>query len=207
MSRSRFLDAKARSALAEAALAYAKEHNWAGVRIDQLAQLAGRPVADFHPAAPSDAWDAIEEQFDRELADAPLPDAPEARERLFELCMRRFEAMEPHRAALAAIQRDEVLARGWVIAASVRTAHWILGLAGLADGALGALRTGPMAALLMRARLAWEKDTEGDFARTLVSLDRDLRRAEEAQQDLDRLSAWLRGQSPRRPDGQAQDGA
>ena len=207
MNPNHFLDARARGALAEAALAHAKDHGWAGVRMDQLARLAGRPAADFHPAAPSDAWDAIEEKFDRELAVLPMPDAPQARERLFELCMRRFEAMELHRAALAAIKRDEPLARGWAIAASWRSARWILGLAGLADGAFGVVRTGPMAALLMRARLAWEKDLEGDFARTLVCLDRDLRRAEEAQEFLDRLSARLRGRSPHSPDGQAQDGA
>ncbi len=201
MNQNHFLDASARGTLAEAALAYAKDQGWAGVRMDQLANLAGRPAADFHPAAPSDAWTAIEEKFDRELAAAPLPDAPEARERLFELCMRRFEAMEPHRAALAVIQRDEPLARGWAIAASLRSARWILGLAGLADGAFGVLRAGPMAAVLMRARLAWEKDLEGDFARTLVCLDRDLRRAEEAQETLDRLSAWLRGRSPDRANG------
>lgn len=203
------LDPATRQALARAALAHAAQNGWAGVRIGQLAARAGRPVQDFYPASPRDAILAIEEAFDQEIAASALPEAEEPRERLFELCMRRFEAMEPHRAALAAIAADDPLAHGLLLKASMQTAHWLLGLAGLDDGPLAPLRTGPLALLLARARKAWQQDVEGDFARTLVSLDRDLRRAEEAQGHLDSLSAWLRG--VRRPgggpDGNAQDRA
>ncbi len=207
MSNASRLDNGARLALAMAALAHAKEQGWAGVRIGQLAARAERPVQDFYPAAPSDALEAIEDMFDHEVAAAPLPDAEEARERLFELCMRRFEAMEPHRTALTAIGRDDPLMHGVLLKASLRSAHWLLGLAGLADGQFAALRTGPLALVLTRARGAWQQDKEGDFARTLVSLDRDLRRAEEAQSQLHQLAAWLRGNRPRQAERKADDGA
>lgn len=203
------LDRATRLALARAALAHAAEQGWAGVRIGQLAARAGRPVQDFHPAAPRDAIEAIEDLFDCEAAAGPVPDAEEARERLFELCMRRFEAMEPHRGALAAIVRADPLTQGVLLKASLRSANWVLSLAGLADDPLAPLRTGPLALILVRARNAWQQDQEGNFARTLVSLDRDLRRAEEAQGHLDSLSAWLRGNinRPGGADRNAQDRA
>lgn len=200
------LDRAMREALARAALAHAAEAGWAGVRIAQLAKRAGLSALDFHPAAPSDAIDAVEELFDREVVAAPLPEAEEARERLFELCMRRFEAMEPHREALAAFGREDPLIQAVILRASLRTARWLLGLAGLADGPLAALRAGSLALVLARARRAWEQDSEGDFARTLVSLDRDLRRAEEAQMQVDKLTAWLRGARSSGGERQAQDG-
>jgi len=171
-----------RAALAHAALAYAAEHPWRAVSMARLAEIAGRPAADFHPAAPMDAVEAIEAEFDRRIAATVSEESP--RERLFDLAMQRFEAMEPHRAALDAIERSDPLVRMAVTALAVRSARWILGLAGLATQPGDLLRVGPMALILQRARAAWRKDTAGDFARTMVSLDRDLRQAEQAEMQL-----------------------
>lgn len=185
------LDAGTRQALAEAALGFAAEHPWREVSIARLAERAGRPLAEFHPAAPADAVDAVEAWLDRAVAASAPNLAEPARERLFDLCMRRFEAMEPHRAAFFSMESGDPLLRLAESAYALRSARWILGLAGLADGMLDGARVGPLALILIRARNAWRGDAAGDFARTMVSLDRDLRRAEAAENRLAPLRRQL----------------
>lgn len=180
-----------RSALAQAALAFASEQPWREVSMARLAQIAGRPLSEFHPAIPMDAVEAIEAELDRAVSAAPVSLDESPRERLFDLCMRRFEAMEPHRAALASIERSDPLVQVAVATLSARSARWILGLAGLATAPVDLLRAGPLALILLRARAAWRKDVSGDFARTMVSLDRDLRQAEEAETRLEPLRRGL----------------
>lgn len=181
-------DAAAR--LAHAALTYAASRDWAAATLPALAEAAGVAVQDFHPHTLLDAAAAIEARFDKAVAEQPpnLEESP--RERLFDLCMRRFEAMEPHRRALLAMERADPLLRPQLVALSGRTALWILSAAGLAGRPLEHLRGGPLALILLRARDAWRKDDAGDFARTMATLDRDLRRAEDAEQ---RLEPFWRG--------------
>jgi hypothetical protein len=62
----------------------------------------------------------------------------------------------------------------------VRAARWALALAGLdPDGIGGAARAQGLAVIIGQARAAWRGDEAGDFAKTMASLDRNLRRAEE----------------------------
>src|SRR5262249_31939119 len=133
----------------------------------------------------AEAVDCVEEAFDRAIADGveELDPTQSVRDRLFELIMRRFEAMEPHRAAVLAMElcqdRDPIL-----LAAAhqrhVRCAKWVLALAGLeADGMTGQARAQGLGVIIGQARAAWRGDDAGDFAKTMASLDKNLRRAEE----------------------------
>lgn len=172
--------------LARAALsAAAASTPWREVTLARLANLAGRPLADLYGSSLWDAVDCVEEAFDRAIADGAdtLDPTQSVRDRLFDLIMRRFEAMEPHRAAVLAMEqgvdRDPML-----IASThqrhVRCAQWILALAGLeADGMTGQARAQGLAVIIGQARAAWRGDDAGDFAKTMASLDKNLRRAEE----------------------------
>lgn len=174
-----------RAALADAALARAASGGWRSVTIHDLAETAGRPLTDFVHATPGDAIDCVEERFDRSAAEGlgRLDPTVNVRDRLFDLAMRRFEAMEPHRIAVlsfeGALTGDPVL-----LAAAhqrgVRTARWLLALAGVeADGVTGAARAQGLAVILNQARTAWRGETSADFAKTMAALDKALRRAEE----------------------------
>jgi hypothetical protein len=199
---------EAAATLARAALSFAAEGNWAEATLPRLAQAAGAPVQALHPLSLLDAPAAIEAHFDRAVADRPASLEESPRERLFDLCMRRFEAMEPHRRALAEIERVDPLQRPRLVALSGRSALWLLGVSGLAGQPLEHLRSGPLALILLRARDAWRKDAAGDFARTMVSLDRDLRRAEDAENRLEPLRRGFSfAQILRRDQGDAQSGA
>jgi hypothetical protein len=179
------LGAAVRRDLARGALSLASSTSWRDVTLAKLADAAGRPLADLYGASLGDAVDCAEEAFDRAVADNldQLDPTQSVRDRLFELIMRRFEAMEPHRAAVLAMEhgadRDPTL-----LAAAhqrhVRCARWVLALAGLeADGMTGQARAQGLGVIIGQARAAWRGDDAGDFAKTMASLDKNLRRAEE----------------------------
>jgi hypothetical protein len=179
------LDSAVRRDLARAALTLASSTPWREVTLLKLADTAARPISDFYGASPGEAVDCVEEAFDRAIGDnlEALDPAQSVRDRLFELIMRRFEAMEPHRAAVLAMEagadRDPTL-----MAAAhqrhVRCARWVLALSGLeADGMTGQARAQGLGVIIGQARMAWRGDDAGDFNKTMASLDKNLRRAEE----------------------------
>ncbi|MBS0385327.1 MAG: hypothetical protein JSS00_08255 [Proteobacteria bacterium] len=179
------LDASARRDLARAALATAGAGSWRSMTLLDLAKAAGRPASDFYGASLAEAVDCVEEAFDRAISDTleNLDASQSVRDRLFDLIMKRFEAMEPHRAAVLAMEagadRDPIL-----LAAQhqrhVRCARWVLALAGLeADGMTGNARAQGLGVIIGQARAAWRSDDAGDFTKTMASLDKNLRRAEE----------------------------
>jgi hypothetical protein len=179
------IDAAVRRDLARAVLSIAAETPWREVTLAQLAEAAGRPLSDLYGASLGEAMDCVEEAFDRAIADnlEPLDAAQSVRDRLFDLIMRRFEAMEPHRAAVlameAGVDRDPILLAA-AHQRNVRCARWVLALAGLeADGMTGQARAQGLGVIIGQARAAWRDDAAGDFTKTMASLDKNLRRAEE----------------------------
>lgn len=195
------LDSAVRRDLARAALSVAGTGPWSAVTLARLAGEAGRPLADFYGASLAEAVDCVEEAFDRAIAEAPLDPAQSVRDRLFDLIMKRFEAMEPHRAAVLAMEqgldRDPILL-GAAHQRNVRSARWVLAVAGLeADGMTGNARAQGLGVIIGQARLAWRGDTAGDFAKTMASLDRNLRRAEEM------FGRWAGFEAKAKPDDAA----
>ena len=179
------LDASVRRDLARAALATASASTWRTLTLLDLARAAGRPVSDFYGASMGEAVDCVEEAFDRAISDnlEALDASQTVRDRLFDLVMKRFEAMEPHRAAIlameAGVDRDPILLTAQH-QRHVRCARWVLALAGLeADGMTGNARAQGLGVIIGQARAAWRGDDAGDFTKTMASLDKNLRRAEE----------------------------
>jgi len=179
------LDPALRRDLARAALSLAASGSWREVTLTKLADAANRPVSDYYGASIGEAVDCVEEAFDRAIGDNldKLDDSQSVRDRLFELIMRRFEAMEPHRAAVLAMEQGQDRDPTLMAAAHqrhVRCARWVLAIAGLeADGMTGQARAQGLGVIIGQARAAWRGDSAGDFAKTMASLDRNLRRAEE----------------------------
>jgi hypothetical protein len=179
------LDPAIRRDLARAALSLAASTPWREVTLVKLADAASRPVSDLYGASLWEAVDCVEEAFDRAVAENmdALDPNQSVRDRLFELIMRRFEAMEPHRKAVLSMEhgvdRDPTLLAS-AHQRHVRCARWVLALAGLeADGMTGQARAQGLGVIIGQARAAWRGDDAGDFAKTMASLDKNLRRAEE----------------------------
>ena len=127
---------------------------------------------------------------DEEAAAEPV------RDRLFDVLARRFEALQPHRFALASIVREGLTApisgfcRGRRL---LRSMTWSLETAGVSGaGPFGAMRARGLAAVFLSSLFVFLRDDSPDLAKTMAHLDRNLSRA-------DRLMARLNARRAANP--------
>lgn len=182
-----------RSRLLDAALALAARKGWRSLTLNAVAKEAGLPLSRVHRAFPS-KWailDAFADRIDEAVLARPAPDAGEpARDRLFDVLMRRFDAMQPHKPAVVAMAHDlgrEPLAAFCAWPRLIKSMAWMLEAAGIdSSGLAGLVRTKGLAVLYLAAMRAWLSDDSADLARTMAVLDRGLRQAEAAIRFLDK---------------------
>lgn len=167
----------------DAALALAAERDWAAVGLAEIAQQAGLPLAEAYVACRSKLDLLV--ALNRRLDQAALATAPEAdglpRERLFDLLMRRFDALQPHRRALRSILRGSLGDPGTLLAAPalLRSMAWMLEATGIgAAGWRGALHVHVLAGVYLSVLRVFLDDESTDLAATMAALDRRLRAIE-----------------------------
>ena len=104
------------------------------------------------------------------------------RERLFDVLMRRVEAMAPHREAVRSLMKSAQCNPGLAFALNglaVRSQTWMLTAAGIGTtGPRGALRAQGAALMFGRVLGVWVDDETPELDRTMVALDRGLASAE-----------------------------
>jgi AcrR family transcriptional regulator len=149
---------------------------------------------------------------DRAVLAADLSDMEEesARERLFDILMRRLEILAPHRQAIRSLLRSarrNVPLTLALNALSARSQKWMLTAAGVgASGPSGALRAQGLALLFNSVLRTWVRDDDPGLARTMAALDRALGRGQRLSGFLDDLCflpsrlCRLRARWRRRPD-------
>jgi len=122
----------------------------------------------------------ISRRFDAAALAAAEGEGEDVHDRLFDAAMGRIEAMEPHRAALLAISRQE---NPLVIAKNApRAARAILEAAGVAATPP---RLAAMTAVWARTAQVW-RDDEGALNRTMAEIDK---RLKQMRQQLGRIGA------------------
>lgn len=188
-----------RGKIVDALMTLAAERRFEDISITDISKAAGVTLADFRDAFPSKGAvlagfsrridRAVLEQDTGELAD----ESP--RERLFDVLMKRLEAMAPYRdgvrEAAAWVRRTPAaaLAMNQVAMSSMR---FMLEAAGVeAEGAAGALKLQGLALAWARVLQVWLDDDEPGLSRTMAELDRVLTRGERAAAGVDRLSALM----------------
>lgn len=175
-----------------AALELAAEKPWAEITLSAIAAQAGLPLQDFHAAGGREAVvEYLDSYFDRAMSEDGVPDDASPRERLFDVIMKRFEAMEPHRDGLRELMKFRETSLTHVVRLPNHrhaTAAWALASAGADDdsGAPASLKRITIAFVIAQTERAWRREKSADFALTMAALDRGLRRAE------DRLGQWRR---------------
>ncbi len=112
----------------------------------------------------------------------------EPRERLFDMLMLRFDALQRHRAGvlalLSALRTDPATAL-LLYGATLRSMKWLLDGAGVpAAGVVGGLRVHGLLAVWLYALRAWEADESADLSGTMAAVDRGLDRAIQAERML-----------------------
>ncbi len=173
--------------LVDAALAAAAERGWRSLSLTDIAAEAKLPLSKVYPVFRSKQaiLDALVRQVDeRVLAGQPAAwdDADTPRDRLFDVLMRRFDALAPYKAGLAKVLRDtdlDPVARLCGAPRLTRSMAWMLEAAGIdSHGPAGALRTQGLGLLWLGAMRVWLADDSPDMAKTMAALDARLRRAD-----------------------------
>lgn len=190
--------------LIDAALTLAAERGWRQVTLAEIARAAGASLAETYRVLPSRSavLDAFTRRIDAEVlsSDAVEEDSVRVRDRVFDVLMRRFDALQAHRTAVVAIVRDS-LRDPMAMAASapqfLRSMRWMGEAAGLGvDGFGGAVRTKAIAAAWASAMRTWLEDETADLSPTMAALDQRLRWAE-------RLGMFGRDAAPAEPGEEA----
>jgi AcrR family transcriptional regulator len=125
---------------------------------------------------------AYTKEIDRQVlagGDADTAEEP-PRERLFDVLMRRLEALAPHKAAIRSLARSaarDPTAACALNGLTVRSMQWMLTAADIdAAGPKGILRGQGLALLYASVLRTWLDDDDPGLARTMAALDRGLSR-------------------------------
>jgi AcrR family transcriptional regulator len=172
--------ASAKDRLVDAALTLAAREGWRRIGMAAIAAEAGLALGEAYAAAPSKL--ALLAAFHRRVdqtALAVVADAAEPpRDRLFDVLMRRFDALAPHRPALRSILRDSLGDPAAIVGVPVlrQSMSWMLEAAGVsAAGLRGRLRSHLLMGLYLSVLRVFLADDSADLSRTMALLDQRLR--------------------------------
>ena len=200
----------------DALMALLTEHSFEQIGLAEVAGRAGVKLSQLR--AEFDSTLAILaahiKDIDRVVLSGGADMAEESvRERLFDMLMRRLEALAPYKDSVHSIMRSARRNPGLALAlnaAAVRSQKWMLEAAGIGgSGPRGALRAQGAALMFARVLSVWVDDDEESLDRTMAALDRGLASAARWAGFVDDLCAIpkcvMRG--PRRRRRPADEGA
>ncbi|MBN4097246.1 MULTISPECIES: hypothetical protein [unclassified Methylobacterium] len=211
-----------REAAVEALMRLAAEQPWNDIEVSDIAREAGLTLAELRDLFPSKGavLGGLTRIIDRKVLEGDLTGLEEepTRERLFDVLMRRLDAMEPYKPALRRIAyalRGEPLSMLALNGVMLNSHRYMLAAAGIdTEGSLGQLKLQGVVIAFARVTQVWLDDDDPALARTMARLDKEIRNGErimERAEDVRRLTAPLRaiGRSflDRRPrDRRSRDG-
>jgi AcrR family transcriptional regulator len=116
-------------------------------------------------------------------ADVESEESP-ARDRLFDVLMRRLETLAPHREAVRSLVHSARRNPAFALALnslSVRSQQWMLAAARIdTAGVQGCIRAQGLSYVMARTLRVWLDDEDPGLARTMATLDRELANGERA---------------------------
>lgn len=172
-----------RNRIIDAALACIARQGWRRLSLADIAAEAGTSVLQVYRVFSSKTaiLCGFFRRIDEAVLAAPLDSAPDERprDRVFDLLMRRFDALTPYRAAIEALGRElptDPLAALAAGAGLLRSMRWMLEAAGISgEGLGGAVAVKLTAAAYLATLRTWLRDESPDLAPTMAALDRRLR--------------------------------
>ena len=175
------------------AIDLAAERGWRSLTLAEISAKSGVKLPELYRTFESKS--AILDGFaglvdEAMLADGPADPADTPRDRLFDLLMRRFDALQARRGGLTAIARE--LRRDPVGALAhlpqlERSMRWTLEAAGLEpDGLLGLARIRVLGLLYLSVLRVWLRDDTPDMASTMKALDGRLSQLEQLANTFER---------------------
>ena len=174
------------TAVIEAAMKLAGETGWRDLSLADIAEEAKLKLSEVYPhfSSKSAILSAFARRIDQEVLAGEEPgsrDGP-ARDRLFEVLMRRFDALQPYRKAIAAIALDQArdpFAAVCGLHTLRRSMTCMLEAADLsAEGCRGLVRIKGLSLIYLATLRVFLKDESADLSKTMAALDKHLQRAE-----------------------------
>lgn len=195
-----------RGRIVEAFLELVAERPIEAVDLPDIAARAGVSLAELRGEFGSKLAILAQhvKDIDREVLAGDRADMAEEppRERLFDVLMRRLDALSPYRDAVRSLLRSARSNPGLACALNslaVRSQTWMLAAADIpAAGPSGMVRAQGMAILYARVLGTFVDDDEPDHARTMAALDRALSRGQWWAGMLDGACRLMPGCGPRR---------
>lgn len=180
----------------DALLALAAERDFGAIGLADIADKAGVTLAnlrDFY-SGKGGMLAEFALRIDHAALEKGAPEGDTARDRLFDMMMRRFDALVPYRAAVKRIAssacRDPMLARK-LHRLGRRSQAWMLEAAGIHRGGIVGGIAIEGATLVHADAMRAFLDDGPDLSKTMAALDRGLTRGEQAMGWIDRGCAFL----------------
>jgi AcrR family transcriptional regulator len=201
-----------RDAVIDALMRLAADRPWSDIELIDIAEEAGVTLAEFRDLFPSKGavLAGFSRRIDREVLNGTTDDLKDepARERVFDVMMRRIDALAPYKKALRRIVsalREDPFALAALNRVGLNSQRFMLAAAGIStEGRLGRLKLQGAVIVLSNTMQTWLEDDDPALARTMARLDRELRRGErvlERAEDFRRLTAPLRAFAQALADG------
>jgi len=172
-----------RERLITAALELASERGWRRLGMAEIAAAARLSLEETYAIARSKhaILGALRRQIDEAMLAGGVAGGDVPRDRLFDVLMRRLEALRPYRAGLRTILRESVGSPALlgILPGLLRSMGWTLTAAGLpASGCRGRLARRLLAAIYVSVLPTFFRDESRDLGSTMAVLDKRLRQVE-----------------------------
>jgi AcrR family transcriptional regulator len=186
-----------RKKIIEALLTLLAEQPIERIGLGDIATTAGVSLADLRGEFSSvlSILAAHLKEIDRQVLSEDVSDMSEesARERLFDILMKRLEAHAPHKAAIRSLMKSSRRNPPLALALNsflARSMSWMMTAAGISTaGPRGVVRAQALTLLYARVVATWAEDDDPGLAKTMAVLDRELARGQQLSGLLDTLLA------------------
>ena len=194
-----FDDFSKRSKAVKAALDLAKERSWSDIALSDIAREAGLSLAELRRefTCKTDILRAFQAELDEAVLakTRAASETSSSRDRLFDVVMSRFEAMQPYKPALKRIASSLCCRPGEaapLLCSSLASQYWMLEAAGAKlNGPGGALRVAGLAAIYGKVFRVWLDDDTPSLDKTMASLDKRLSKGERMLSGIETACADL----------------
>lgn len=171
--------------IVKAAMALAAEKGWRGLALADIAERGKVPLGEVveHFGSKNGILAAYSHRVDQRMLEGGSDAGESPRDRLFDLIMRRFDAMAEDRRALHTILR-QAGSDPWAVLCGggrfLKSMALTLEAAGISSSGLhGLALIQGLSAVYLYAFKTFLDDDSTDHARTMAALDKALRRAED----------------------------
>lgn len=169
---------------AEALMALLADHGWHQITLGDVAKRAGISLAELRQSAPCKEalLPALTAEIDRKVLESMerSDESLRVRDRLFDVLMRRLDALAPYKPGLKRLAEEGVRApfAGLAVACSIdRAMPWMLEAAGIGSSGLGGqIKAKALAAIYLSAVKVWLTDDSADLGKTMGALDKGFER-------------------------------